>query len=351
MSSSTASGQLASASGQSSQSGSGGNAKYLRYVKSKLSKSRLNSVLSIGGSSSSKEAQAQEIEQSQLAANSQQLAASGVLAEATTTTSSSLLSTLATGSISSSSSMSSWSSSSMARLEKQRLQVSSGEVELLAQRSQQLSLEMLTHRKPIGASLSNSELIGQQQAAGGDTPQPGNCLPPTSGSASKLVQQHQQQSSFKKSTFFQGFRYTLKGRRGSKAQQASQQEQQQALLEQQLQQVAADGANTIQQSHSLSSISAGQPTGSRLSGSKKFRQKLLLAGQASQVSTPSADASPQPQESPGELASASWLEQVNKCQRYTSSASTLNQYQTSSATLSEQLRNESASSLSTSMRK
>lgn len=327
MSSSTAIGQLAgsspSSSAGNSQSGGGGggNAKYLRYVKSKLSKSRLNSVLSIGGTSkdSTPTLASSEIEQS-----SQQLAASGA---APPETSSALLSTAS--SVSSSSSMSSWSSSSMARLEKQRLQVSSGEVELLAQRSQQLSLEMLTHRKPIGASLSNSELIGQQQAPGtgaGDTLQ-ANCLPPTSGSASKLQQQHQQQSSFKKSTFFQGFRYTLKGRRGSK-QQANQQHQEQVATP-----TPADGG-AIQQSHSLSSIS-NQPTGrlGALGGSKKFRQKLLLAT-AGQLSMSGADTSPQTQESPapdGELSSGGWMEQqlhVNKCQRYTSSASTLNQHQT-----------------------
>lgn len=172
----------------------------------------------------------------------------------------------------------------------QHLISTSSNVQLLARKSQQLTMSGPSSRKLLGVSLSNEpsslSLIGME--ASSDLSQPGlirtsareqvpqmntNCaLPPLSA---KL--QHQQSttsSSFKKSNFFQGFRSTLKGRRGSK------QQQQQLLLQQQLEQAPhpnEPNSSTIQQSQSLCSIS-NQPLASKLvhlGASKKIKQKLL----------------------------------------------------------------------------
>lgn len=275
-------------------------------------------MLSIGSSGKDTTSSSEQIEQSLHceSRNGQQLATSGEPQQG-------LPATAAT-------------SPSMARLEKQRLQVISGEVELLTRRSQQLSMEVLTHeRPPPGASPDPSNAAANPEHSEQVEP-PSNCLLPAHGSAKQL----QQQSSFKKSTFFQGFRYTLKGRRGSK--QVDKQQQELATVSSAEQQQG--GSGSIQQSHSLSSIS-GQPA-SRLSSfgtSKKFRHKLLLAavgGSASQSGTPSLDSSPStlagPDSSPKLMSSEicqrqsselTCLEQVNKCQMsgYTSSASMLSQ--------------------------
>lgn len=242
-----------------------GNAKYLRYVRSKFSKSRLNSVLSLTGSgkdSATPPTPADEQPAPEQATNGtgarNQLASSGNL------------------------------QTELVRLERQQhLVASSTEVELLARKSQQLRLDL---REPLGASPAAGEQPAPDEGAGA-----AGALPP----APRQLQ-HQQQSGAKKSNFFQGFRYTLKGRRGSKqvsqAPAGSLAGGQPAAAA--AQQPAGESSATLQQSVSLSSISS-QPAGSalRLPGfgaSKKFRHKLLhsVSPSASRAATPTQSASP-----------------------------------------------------------
>lgn len=219
-----------------------GNAKYLRYVRSKLSKSRLNSVLSLTvgkqdslscspmgtGSGASKQATADAEGQSELAADK----VHGELVK---------------------------------RLECKQELVSS---------SEQVRCE---------SHLTTSESLTPPEPS-----EPGDAaaLPPNPASSQVIK---------KSSNFFQGFRSTLKGRRGSK-----QVGQLQAKQDEPAQQVEPESElSCLQQSQSLSSISSGQQAGnsimstsSRLSSafgaSKKFRHKLLhgVVGQPGQQQAP-----------------------------------------------------------------
>ena len=286
----------ATTSSASSSSSGGGNAKYLRFVRSKLSKTRLNSVLSL--TSSTKESAVcagvvnntaadcivqgefgQEQAEAEVEVRGEwnrrgkeaerekgdcareisrhQLATSGFQAE-------------------------------LVRTECQQHLVcssSSREVEQLARRSQQLRLDTAS------AACDEQICAGHSPSATGAPSggvEPGSSCLPLAPQAGK--QQHQ--SSFKKSNFFQGFRYTLKGRRGSKQVQKQQQQQQQ---QQQFQAEQGQPTGPLQQSHSLTSISGSQQTGASrlgaLGASKKLKHKLLLGSGAPSgaSSQPSSD--------------------------------------------------------------
>lgn len=218
---------------------SGGNARYLRYVRSKLSKSRLNSVLSLtvgkqdsisssalstgAGSAASGKQNSDE----RCAADSQQVHGE-------------LMKTVEC---------------------RQELVSSSEQVSIESRLTTSESL------KPLDASGSRNQPSDSGDAA---------ALPPNPATSIQ-----QQQVIKKSSNFFQGFRSTLRGRRGSK--QVAQLQHQQKQDDQQP--VEVEQA-CLQQSHSLTSISSGQAsssnvisTSSRLSSafgaSKKFRHKLL----------------------------------------------------------------------------
>lgn len=287
---------MGTVSGSASGSGSGGNAKYLRYVRSKLSKSRLNSVLSLTSSSAKESAQnqslttqseclSQQVEQVNGSSSSssnvrQQLAASGFQSE-------------------------------LKRLERQQHLVSgdnnnnnnsgSGSgleqaMEVLTKQSQQQQLRLEVHKQVVGSLsseiLMNSSKVDNILSSGGaqeflSSASSQNSLPPIGtppalGSSKSTFSQ-----SVKKSNFFQGFRYTLRGRRGSK--QIQQQEKVDNLNSENNEDVDA----TLQQSHSLTSISNNQPGQMRTSikcstkvgGSKKLRHKLLHSVNLSSSST------------------------------------------------------------------
>ena len=219
--------------------GGGGNAKYLRYVRSKLSKSRLNSVLSLAGSGG----QAKE-----LTGGDQSAPYQADLAAALSEPSELLLG--------------------------QQL-VASGAGPRVK------SLAKLDVHRPVGVSLSSEPASGS--SAGGDSSAE-LATPPEEGQvASTTGAKLRQQASVKKSTFFQGFRYTLRGRRGSK--QRPQQQPTAAAttttlattitttaIQNQTDELAA--AATLQQSHSLSSISGGQ-SAQRSVSALGARHKLL----------------------------------------------------------------------------
>lgn len=136
-------------------------------------------------------------------------------------------------------------------VQNQLLVASSAQVELLAHQSEQLRLD-IPHKSLLG-SISN-ELSNPNSA---EVEEP------------KAVQQ--QTSSKKSSNFFQGFRYTLKGRRSSK--QVGQAEEMQTT-----QTTSTSFSETqLQQSVSLTTISQQQPLRrlTTLGGSKKFSHKLL----------------------------------------------------------------------------
>lgn len=192
---------------KSNQSGVGNQTKYLRYVRSKLSKSRLNSMLSLtskeqttfdsssspsssqlatpstaelSGSSASPfatiEGQQQQQQQqlSESTPGEQLLGFNQTLATATTTTTTSTTATFS---------------------------------------HQQETFSQELARQPVGASLSICSTSGDQQHENIDQ--------------QALRRTRQQQASTKKSNFFQGFRYTLRGRRGPKQQQQLEQSQHQ----------------------------------------------------------------------------------------------------------------------------
>lgn len=150
----------------------------------------------------------------------------------------------------------------MVRLERQQLMVSSSaEVELLAQQSQQLRLADTCNplpplaKRPVAATLSNEPpATGQQLEL--------ELLPPQAPQSSRnLVKQ----LSIKRTNFFQGFRHTFRGRRGSKS--AHLGNKQPAELVESSSEAAT---SHLAQSHSLSSIS--EPT---VGATKKVRHKLL----------------------------------------------------------------------------
>lgn len=223
-------------SNSSGSSGGGGNAKYLRYVRSKLSKTRLNSVLSLAGGSSSKQDQAPPGHS--VGAELPPLSGGG-LSEIQLSAESSAMFV-----------------SQQHQQYQQRLD-SDGT-------SQQFKAELVGAERQHHFGTSNLEVSGH-----GERQQLLNQLPP-SGTAFVVSQQRrplQQQASIKKSNFFQGFRYTLRGRRGSK---------QQATFDQ------SDNLETEPQQQQMS-----------ISSSRKFKHKLLSSSQAidansSQESTPSA---------------------------------------------------------------
>lgn len=172
----------------------------------------------------------------------------------------------------------------LVQVEKQQHLVSSStNVELLARKSQHLTIG---HRKQIGVSLSNDPTSSELATASSpdflnseNDPQSMANLPPSSA----RIQHQQSTSSFKKSNFFQGFRSTLRGRRGSKqaiARQQHQLQQQQQQTESQVelaqQASCTDSTTAMQQSVSLSSIN-NQSIGrlANLGTSKKIKHKLL----------------------------------------------------------------------------
>lgn len=204
---------------QSSVGASGvGNAKYLRYVKSKLSKSRLNSVLSLAGGPSG----------------------SGLAKELAHPTSERPAEQV-NNSCSGPESFGGQQQQQVefARLERQQhLLTNSLDVELVAKQTSKLL--RLDGHKPIEASLSNSESLAVEQDA----------------QATSSVRAH-----VKKSNFFQGFRYTLRGRRGSKQVDSKQHSS------------SADKTDELQQSNSSNSIASQQSI--KLINSKKLKHKLL----------------------------------------------------------------------------
>lgn len=221
---------------QSASSG-GGNAKYLRYVRSKLSKSRLNSVLSLSGvgsgggkdsTSPSDSLNPSFFEQASggtinAGLNQSRGSAGGNTNEPADQTGGpleQLVDQEQTG-----------CRELFEKQQQQQLSTSdAASCSLLAKgvlirTSQQIEMQrasLMKVHKPIGPSLSNepapiSAFDLQQQQAGATT---------TTTTTNRQGTLRQQASMSKKSNFFSGFRSTLRGRRGSK-QQASQQQQQQ----------------------------------------------------------------------------------------------------------------------------
>lgn len=171
-------------------------AKYLRYVRSKLSKSRLNSVLSLGGGSSSS-ACGRSTEEPAASADERPPPAAAAAAAAA-------------------------EGHHQVLLERQQHLVStSANVDLVAGQVHQLSL----HR-PVGSSLSGLLLTGDSERLGAAH----------SGSLKQAKRQN----------FFQGFRYTLR-RRGSKQVAALAPEPASPQLEE---------AASLQQSQSLTGLSS-----------------------------------------------------------------------------------------------
>ena len=138
-------------------SGPGGNAKYLRYVRSKLSKSRLNSVLSLSGSPAASQACSEQLESQQ-------------------------------------------------------------------QSTLELPSAAARRRQVVGPSLSSIEQAlaahESDSASTGTPPGPGDEPQQQASSKSTGGGGGGGSSAKTKSTFFQGFRYTLRGRRGSKSAQS-----------------------------------------------------------------------------------------------------------------------------------
>ena len=214
---------------------SSGNAKYLRYVRSKFSKSRLNSVLSMASSAGS----------SAPSSASTPCASAG-----------SQCSSPASSGLASSAELGAHQNPFLAGAEPQDAGATSG-------------------RRAVGPSLSSGGAGGAEL-----------------GAAAAAEEQQQQQQKSKKSTFFQGFRYTLRGRRGSKAAgkrdasserpaglpTSQQQQQQQFGLQVQLQQTTTSLASAAQMSssQSLSSISANEQ--------QQQQQQQLVLVEATQVS-------------------------------------------------------------------
>lgn len=219
----------------SASSSSSGNAKYLRYVRSKLSKSRLNSVLSITSNASSAQQQQQQQQQQSKQDNStlisqvnSSIQQSSCLLEAQDLESQKLFD-----------GQEKTFKAELVRLEGQQQMVSSSTDVMLSK------LSIASH-KQLAGSLSN-ELTGEL----------------ASSQAGK-----QQQSASKRSTFFQGFRYTLKGRRGSKMQ---------AKQQADAADIQSSGAGEqecgLQQSHSLSSISSQNQPKLQAQASTKKKSK------------------------------------------------------------------------------
>lgn len=215
-----------SSSVSSSSSGGGGNAKYLRYVRSKLSKSRLNSVLSLSGGANKEQQQQQQSSSnhtpslnSLAGSPEEQLRAINDSNGQTTEQTESSSRTIFEQQLSTSATSASFRQQAAVRHQAKGLLVRSSQRMDTVHSS---SLVVADVHRPVGATRSSEPI----------SPPPSNeqqqleqVLSSAANQTPSRAQLKQQASISKKSNFFSGFRSTLRGRRGSKQAQQQQNKQ------------------------------------------------------------------------------------------------------------------------------